>query len=612
MRPVRPFLLLGLILLIYLALEVPTVRRYGIAWDEQVDLDIARSYLAGAGGWLRGSSFDATQARLPMYSVALVFSLLGRSSLVAARLVSCLLGGLTLVAVYLFCRAELDRKRGLFACLLLATSPYFLSFARIAFTESDIFVTCALAWFLVCLSALLRKRTVGWSALTGTVLGLAISSKVSAVVLLPLALLAPLFLVEAGEAGEAGERPAPAQLRGKRRVFAGLLPVVLVGGILQAWWTGWLEGGVAGRVATASYAALVLLWLGILLWFLRIRRQGLDAATTGTLVAALACATFFLVPPVHTTDPEILLGILKRFLKTLDVRPASMLEFGAFHAGCVVFKSSPLVGAGLWAGLLASAARWRSRPSLRLPVLVFAVYFVFLLRMDIAQTFYMMPLLPVLAILASDAFFGILSRGGARRRVLVTAGAVLAFVLLIRDVKACYPDYNLNGLQWLGARYLAGRSTLGYRGIAQVTTDGVEQSLEWVRRRAGEGERVITYVVAPHIVRAVWPRPSSRIVDGLRHPEALARGADYVVIGINAEIADDWGPPRHEGDVYRRPYPLKTLEERFRKVFSVRRAFGLEVASVWRRRDRAQGPGRSRGTEGAGPTSPDGRAALRR
>lgn len=605
MRPTRPLLVLGLILLIYLALEVPTVSRYGIAWDEQVDLDIARSYLAGAGGWLRGSSFDATQARLPMYSVALVFSLLGRSSLVAARLVSCLLGGLTLVAVYLFCRAELDRKRGLFACLLLATSPYFLSFARIAFTESDIFVTCALAWFLVCLSTLLRMRTVGWSALTGTVLGLAISSKVSSVVLLPLALLAPLFL------SQAGARPPTAQLRGKRRVLAGILPAVLVAGILQTWWTGWLEGGVAGRVATACYVALVLLWLSILLWLLRIRRLGLDAATTGILVAALACATFFLVPPVHTTNPEILLGILKRFLGTLDVRPASILEFGAFHAGCVVFKSSPLVGAGLWAGLLASAARWRSRPPLRLPILVFAVYFVFLLRMDIAQTFYMMPLLPVLAILASDAFFGIQPRGGARRRVLVTAGAVLAFALLTRDLTVCYPDYNLNGLQWLGARYLAGRSTLGYRGIAQVTTDGVEQSLEWVRRRAGEEETVVTYVVAPHIIRAVWPQPRSRIVDGLRQPEALARGADYVVIGINAEIADDWGPPRGEGDVYRRPFALKTLEERFRKVFSVRRAFGLEVASVWRGRDRARGPGGPRGTGGAGPTSPDRRAASR-
>ena len=66
--------------------------------------------------------------------MAVVFALLGMDSLIVARLVSCLVGALTIAGVYFYCSRVLDHKRGLLASALLATSPFFLSFAKL-FTD---------------------------------------------------------------------------------------------------------------------------------------------------------------------------------------------------------------------------------------------------------------------------------------------------------------------------------------------------------------------------------------------------------------------------------------------------------------------------------------------
>ena len=120
-----------------------------------------------------------------MFTVALVYKLLGTSDLITARLVSCLVGGLTLLAVYLYCKQRYKPSTGILACLLLATSPFFLSFARVAFTETDIYLACTLAWLLICVTRLQARPTLGWAAVAGVVLGLALSAKFTALVVLP-------------------------------------------------------------------------------------------------------------------------------------------------------------------------------------------------------------------------------------------------------------------------------------------------------------------------------------------------------------------------------------------------------------------------------------------
>ena len=120
-----------------------------------------------------------------MYTVALVFILAGTIDFHLARLVSAGVSLLTLVAVFVYCRRWLDPTKGAVACLLVGTSPYFLAFAGCAFGEGDVFITCATAWVLVSASALVSRASIGRAVVAGAALGLAMSSKMSGVSLLP-------------------------------------------------------------------------------------------------------------------------------------------------------------------------------------------------------------------------------------------------------------------------------------------------------------------------------------------------------------------------------------------------------------------------------------------
>ena len=184
LRNWKKLLPLFCILALYLVLLLPTVARQGISWDEQTDLDITRAYLK-PGGWLIGSTSDSSQTRLPMAPVAMVYALLNTSNLITGRLVSVGVGLLTLVGIYIYCLRRFSRAAGLLACALLATSPFFLSFARVAFTESDIYLACVFAWLLVCVDRLVKQAVIGRAVLVGVVLGLALSAKATTLAILP-------------------------------------------------------------------------------------------------------------------------------------------------------------------------------------------------------------------------------------------------------------------------------------------------------------------------------------------------------------------------------------------------------------------------------------------
>ena len=68
----------------------------------------------------------------------------------------------------------------------------------------------------------------------------------------------------------------------------------------------------------------------------------------------------------------------------------------------IAVKPSFVIGVGAWASVAVAAFRVRSRPELRIPLLFVAFYVLFLLRLPWAQTFYMMPAFPALAILLAD------------------------------------------------------------------------------------------------------------------------------------------------------------------------------------------------------------------
>ena len=582
----RPVVCLCLIIIVYAALLLPTVNRQGISWDEQTDIDIARAYLE-PGGWLRGSPSDPSQTRLPMAVVAVVYTLLRTDDLLTARLISCLIGAVTIIGVFVYCKRAFDTKTGLLAGFILASSPFFLSFARVAFTETDVYVACAFVWLLTALSYLREKGTIGWATVTALALGLALSGKFTTVVIFP----AIIFYILAEnkprrhrEHGEQPERLSKRELRNGIALLALMSAVIFLGWLnLNSLKPEWRDEALLRLHFILPFGG----WIAVLVWAWRHRHKGVAPLLLTCFVLTLALGTFMVVPPDHTTNTAIIASLFNRFEHEMRWSPAFMAEAAFLHLACVVFKSSPLLGAGLLVSLLAAALQWKARPEVRLPLLIVACYFLGLVLLPLAQTFYMIPVLPLLAILGADQLWLLL----ARRKRLALRMAMLAALGLCVDLAMCYPDFNLNGYQWLGARFVGNRTTIGYRSIVQTPSDGVQQAAQWLNENARAGARVVVYVYPWHILEATSPNPLFRFVRG--EYDSVRLRPDYVVIHINHTIKQRWaayftGEINYDrtGSIFWEPYDAEWLHSRYTKVATVPRAFGIEMASVWERNDR--------------------------
>lgn len=563
------------LLAVYALLALPTVGRLGITWDEQTDLQIAEALLATPDGWLVGSPDDPSQTRLPMFVVALVGALLGRFDLTLARVVSVAVGGLTLVGVFCYCRQRLDAVRGLLACALLATSPFFLAFARVAFTESDISLACALTWLLVFADRLQDGPTLGKGAAAGVVLGLALSSKATSLAVLPalwFVTFRPLRSVAAGTTTPLPWRHAVVAIAGIGAAVVGALATAAT-----------LPSGPDGAAARALlYAALLAAWLLVLGWSAWRREQQVPAVLLAAFLTGVAALTFFVLPPEHLTNPAILDGLHRRVDVEMGLRPAFVLEAAALHVLSVLFKSGVASGAGLLLAAAATLAQARRRSGMQLPLLLVGTYSAGLLTLPLAQPFYTIPVLPMLAVFAADQFLRL--RAHSRR----VAGGVAAVVVLSVgvDLVRCYPDYNLNGYQWLGARMVAGRPSIGYRSIVQTPSDGVEQAFRWLNGHAGAGRTVLAYVLPWHIVRAVAPRPVYTIYDPSREKVA---SPDYIVTEINASIPGAWWN-LPGSDVIRPPYDPVWLRNNYTRVFAVERIRSRDGRRLGTQRRSGSGP----------------------
>jgi 4-amino-4-deoxy-L-arabinose transferase-like glycosyltransferase len=569
----HPIFHLCLVLVVYGALLLPTVGRQGISWDEQTDIRIARAYVSPYRGWFGGSFVDPSQTRLPMAAVAIVYAFFGTQDLFTARVVSCLVGALTLVGIYVYCRRDYNHRTGLLACGLLATSPFFLSFARVAFTETDVYVACAFAWLLVCMSQLREKGTIGWAFAVAIVFGLAISAKFTAVTVLPAVVIEIL--------AHSGTKPEALRLTRSGLITAAILLSLASMSVLGVLAAVHLVG-TSEDSAPLFYVQPVLWWLAALIWAVCHCRQTVKPLAIILGVVVLALLTFILFPPVHLTNRAILDALAGRFQNEMEYSLSFMVEAAALHIMCVLFKSSPLIGLGLLVAPVAALFRWsrqRERRVLRFPLLLLLTYFAGLVILPIAQTFYIIPLLPIFAVLGASQFFRLL----AGRKATAIAIGCLAAALLVLDLARCYPDYNLNGYQYLGNRFLFGRSSIGYRSVVQVPSDGVEQLARWIKHNVQPGQRVLACINPWHIVNAISPGPSFAL-DDIRE-QSISPRPDFVIVHINCEIRQGWGRDNPRGrNVFQRPYDKAWLEANYDRIGIVSRAFGIEVASVWKRK----------------------------
>jgi len=578
----KPGFWLALIIFIYGILVVPVIGRQGITFDEQTDMFIARSYISQSGGWLIGSPLDYTQTRLPVYITTIIFFLLNNPSLLLARFVAFLMGVLTLIGVYVFCKRQYDYKRGLVACFILATSPLFLTFSKIAFTESDIFVTCAITWFLICASILQEKRTIGWAAVTAIVLGLAISSKFTAIAVFPAIFL--VFILSPDPKDKIGSENM--YMSKKNIVIAGsflFLIFLVIFGVRSALH---FSGTIYTLGISAGYYFIAFLgWIAFLIWLGFHRREKMKPVALTFFVVIFSFLTFSIIPPVHITNPLVLKGLWDMFFgipqkfNLLGICDHA-LRNAIKHFGYILIKSSLVIGAWLWLSLLIAIKRWKIDKKARLLLSVFVFYFLCIILLpERAQLFYTMPLLVILAIFASDQFLRLYTK----KRFYAIVGGSIAVCLLTVDMFLCYPDYNLNGFQWVG-RYFLGRYNIGCYNIVHVPFDGVEQVLKWANDNVQPEEKVVTYIRPQHIIRTVCQDPEFEMINGLENPKSILADADFVLIGINSEIKATYEDDNFMKSTHTYSYDREFLKKNFQKVFSVRRAFDLDVASAWRRK----------------------------
>lgn len=573
---------LGLVLLCYCVLLLPTVSRQGISWDEQTDIDIARACLVQPNGWLRGSASEPSQTRLPMAVVAVVYALLHTDDLLTARMISCFVGALTIIGVFVLCKRDFDSKKGLLAGAILATSPFFLSFAKTAFTETDIFVACAFVWLLVVMSRLRESGTIGWAAVTAVVFGLALSGKFTTVVVFP----AIVFHVLSFPKDRQAERLSKRDVRKGAALLALMSAAMLLGWLsLNALDPNWREDALL----RFHFLLALLGWIAVLVWAARHRNKTIAPLFLAGFVLTLALGTFMVLPPDHTTNPNIIAGLLFRFEHEMGWNPAFMREAAVLHLASVIFKSSPLIGVGLLVSLVATAFQWKAKPETRFLLLIVAFYFLGLVLLPLAQTFYMIPVLPLLAIFGADQLLALTSR----HKILAVGIGIIFVIGLSVDLALCYPDFNLNGYQWLGARFIGNRSTIGYRSVVQTTSDGVQQVAQWLNEHARAGDRVVAYIYPWHILEATCPNPQFRFMRGERNSVRLR--PDYVIVHINHTIRQRWASyftgeennARAES-VFWEPYDAEWLRTHYTKIATVPRTFGIEIASIWERNDRME------------------------
>ncbi len=580
-----PYYVIAAIIILYTVLALPMVKQIGISFDEQTDLIIAQSYDTEPYGWLHGDDMDPTNVRLPMYLSWLTFDLTD-NDLYSARLTSCILGILTLAAVFLYCCRAFSPTTGLTACLIMAISPYFLAFSKVAFTEGDIFITCLAAWLLFFVTRMKQEPTFKWITATGLCLGLVISAKASGAALVGATIIALLLPQKRPD-----HQPlAPASLPFTKIVMLlSMMTMVLV--VVGMGY--FLTGADSLTELPIKYAAIgdgrillhyllaLSIWLLVLAVMVKYRKRSTGHWWSLLLTLGLAAITFFIIPPVHITNPTIIASLADIFLSSSN---AFSWHFAAeafsLHFWVLLLKSGIILGIGLWLGVLTALWRCPKRPALRIPLIFFIAYFAFLLlKMVHAQTYFMMPLYPLVAIFLADLL--VLAYKNYRKITLVVIACGL--ITTTYDLIRTYPYVHLNGYQWVGEKYLGGRSTLGYRSIVQTPSDGLEQALSWIQNNVPGGERLYYFTYADHIVRPRMRQAGILFLNGF-HPTYSMDQANYVLIHINSIINDGRGQTDPQGSIYKYYFDQEKLKKDFRKVYIEKRPFGLEVASVWYRK----------------------------
>lgn len=572
-----------------------SARHLDTLWDEHVDQEISIG-LQQHPFTGEQPTLDGSQMRLPMVLNALAYTLTGRNDISISRAVSLLTAALTVVAAAALARLLFDPLVGSLTAILLALSPYFLSYARVAMTEGDIFFACLTTLAIWAFVRYQREtNTTNW-IIAAVFLGLAVGAKVFAVF---------LFIVFALLALSRGHAPPPsAPARGRdvrtlhRLLTAGIVLIVITGtAALIA-----REAHVAGsqRLAALAHSAAICGW-GLLFgcWAIAIafaRRQRVLAPSRAARIlglGALATMTFFALMPVHLIEHDIARDVVRRVLHwNATPHPADLGDHLRLYSGILLIKLTVPLGLLSAAALPFAAVQALHDPRWRPCLLAVAIYVAGLCLLPLRQSFYLMGIYPLIVILTAAfvVHIGRWLRDFSRNAQTVWALVVCGLCIhLLANLVTTYPHLHLYGHELLADRWL-GEEARGDRNLIQTPSDGVESLIRWCNTdpRVRPGDRVVSFLWDQAIIedtlaqdrRYVFvPRGVTPQSDALPPPPAI-ENADFVLLHINNFLGYAGRPPDHPPSAV---LGSQSLDPDFTLIHTVHRA-GIEIAWVYARR----------------------------
>jgi len=559
--------------IVHLIVAIGASRHIETVWDEAIDRHIAiglRDHpLVG-----ETPALDASQTRLPMYATAMLFRLTGRDDVAVARIASCMAGAVTVFATGMLGGLLFGGGVGAVAAVLLALSPYFIGFSRIAMTEGDVFFACMMTLAITSFVLYLRRSSMPRCVATAVFTAGAVGAKFHGLVLV----LAFAVIMHFSRTGIAFTTRAPVW---RIRRFQSLLAV------------GWAIAGLT--LVTAHYSTnwavfgwvlLMLLWMYTIAYGLI--NEAIDARPWPALISLLALAglSFFVLMPVHLLQPAILRELVRRAISWDHRVPLALaVDHLRLYSGIVLFKLTLPLGILTLVGILWAALRERDEPKWRPAVLTVIWYGIALCFLPLRQSFYLMGVYPLIMILLAGMLDQVAKWARNYSKQMRTAWMVAATLLLGHyawRVRSVYPDFHLHGSATVGDRWL-GASALGYRNLIQTPSDGVESLIAWCKQNVKPGQRVVSYlwedhIIAPLVADAKFefvPRGVTEDSDTLPPPPPID-DADYVLVHINNRLGYGDRPPDMPD--------AQTLADHFKPVYTFQRS-GLELAWVYERID---------------------------
>jgi 4-amino-4-deoxy-L-arabinose transferase-like glycosyltransferase len=417
------------------------------------------------------------------------------TQLVAARVVSGIVGACAVPAAYALGREAFGHRAGLFAAAALAVCPTHIGWSRHGVTAGDTFVTTAFTLALWLLYRMMQRGSGPLMMACAASFGLALGAKFSAVLLLPISVLyAAVLLVSRAPVGlDPVREPSVRKLRRATLLHLGLVPPLLIVFLLP-----FAAGGITRGTTEWVRITRAFLWTGALgvysLGFVRLFRCPWTFGRRHLIWVALNLCigggiTAAFITPYHA-QAEALIGMMDWWHEAAAPQGTMhryLTEFVQMMGLSLVATKVPMNLLAVVAIVMAcrpANLRWGS-----LFLITLGLYMTAITLLEHRFTYYVMPLLPLLYVLAGAPVERIwqrlaLWRPAAGRILGAAVSLVLAFQLF--HAAGLHPYYLLDEKPWE-------RRAILWPDARPLNTQlqGIRPVVEWVCRNVPEGTRAV-------------------------------------------------------------------------------------------------------------------------